>query len=116
MTRQEAFDWCLEEGIPCGKFNTREELREDPQALHNKTFETHHHPTLGDWTTPRPPASFTKTPSKVSGVPAAMGEHTAEVLRGFGMAADAIAELQADGVVGQSADIGKAAPLERRDR
>ena len=29
-----------------------------------------------------------------------MGEHTAEVLRGFGMTVDAIAELQADGVVG----------------
>ena len=49
MTRQEAFDWCLEEGIPCGKYNTREELFADPQALHNKTIQTHEHPTLGAW-------------------------------------------------------------------
>ena len=73
------------------------------QVCHNQTIETHHHPTLGVWTTPRPPASFSKTPSKVDGVPAAMGEHTAEVLQEFGVAQDAIAELQARGVVGGGA-------------
>lgn len=32
MTRQAAFDWCLLEGIPCGKYNTREEFLVDPQV------------------------------------------------------------------------------------
>lgn len=99
-TRQEAFDYCLEIGIPCGKFNTRDELLADPQIRHNRTIETHQHPTLGAWTTPRPPANFHVTPSKVTGVPAAMGEHTAEVLGDFGIDAKLVAELQADGVIG----------------
>jgi crotonobetainyl-CoA:carnitine CoA-transferase CaiB-like acyl-CoA transferase len=86
--------------VPCGKFNTREEMFADPQIAHNKTLESHEHPTLGKWVNPRPPATFSKTPSKVQGVPATMGEHTVEALRGFGMDEETIAELQADGIVG----------------
>ena len=65
MTRQQAFDWCLEAGVPCGKYNTRSEMLADPQVAHNDTIESHEHPTLGSWVSPRPPAAFMKTPSKV---------------------------------------------------
>ena len=100
MTKQEVFDRCMAAGTPCGKFNTREELMADPQAVHNGTIETHSHPTLGEWRTPKPPATFVKTPSAVEGAPATFGEHTAEVLAELGVAAADIAQLQADGVVG----------------
>jgi crotonobetainyl-CoA:carnitine CoA-transferase CaiB-like acyl-CoA transferase len=103
MTKQDIFDSCLEEGVPCGKFNTREEMLADPQVVHSNTVLTlpaSPNNTGGPWITPRPPAIFSKTPSKVQGAAPMMGADTADVLAEFGFTKEQVEALASSGVAG----------------
>lgn len=95
-------DWLAlfrENDIWAGPVYGYEDLRSDPQIVHNGTFIEYEHPTEGHVVTPGFPIRFSATPSKVSrGAPLA-GEHSRDVLREFGFEDASIDELVATGAV-----------------
>src|SRR5262249_33865503 len=75
-------------GVPCGAIYTIGQAFEDPQAKHLKITRSAPHPKLGD-------IELVRSPINLSGYPIAgpfhhagpdPGEHTAEILREFGIA------------------------------
>eukprot|EP00947_MAST-08B_sp_MAST-8B-sp1_P003956 g3956.t1 len=102
MTKQQVFDLCLRAGVPCGKYNTVDEVLADPQVLHNGTVQELVDPTFGRWRTPKPPAEFTATPSKVQGPAPRMGEDSDEILQAeCGLSEEEIEGLRERGIVGK---------------
>ncbi|WP_159588187.1 CaiB/BaiF CoA transferase family protein [Chelativorans xinjiangense] len=76
-----------------------EDLVNDPQISHNRTFVEYEHPTEGRVKTPGFAIKFSKTPSRVErGAPLA-GEHTREVLKDLGYPDEEIDRLESEGIV-----------------
>ena len=100
-TRSSA-DWLAlfrENDIWAGPVYGYEDLRSDPQIVHNGTFIEYDHPTEGHVVTPGFPIRFSATPSTVArGAPLA-GEHSREILREFGFQEDRIDRLVDGGAV-----------------
>ena len=83
----------------CGPVYGYEDLVRDPQIEHNGTFIEYEHPTEGRVKTPGFPIRFSRTPSQVRRGAQLVGEHTREILEESGYSADAIAHLEAAGVI-----------------
>jgi crotonobetainyl-CoA:carnitine CoA-transferase CaiB-like acyl-CoA transferase len=86
-------------GIWAGPVYGYEELVNDPQIAHNKTFIEYDHPTEGHVKTPGFPMKFSKTPATVERGAPLVGEHTDEILRQAGFSADRIGTLVASGAI-----------------
>ena len=85
--------------IPCGPINNYEEVLADPHVLARELVVETDHPTLGRIKTLGTPLKLSETPL-LPGRPAPLlGQHTDEVLREAGLAADEIAELRRVGAV-----------------
>jgi crotonobetainyl-CoA:carnitine CoA-transferase CaiB-like acyl-CoA transferase len=74
-------------------------LREDPQLRYNGTLVVQEHPTAGRIETLAAPIRMQATPACYRRPPPRFGEHSEQVLREFGFAADEIAALLELGVV-----------------
>ncbi|MBV8356279.1 MAG: CoA transferase [Candidatus Eremiobacteraeota bacterium] len=105
ITRTNSSDHWIEvmtkAGVPCGPINRIDQVFEDPQVRHLGIAKPLQHPRLGDISLVGQPIHLTATPEN-NGVrrPAPQtGEHTDTILREFGLADDAIAELHTQGVV-----------------
>jgi crotonobetainyl-CoA:carnitine CoA-transferase CaiB-like acyl-CoA transferase len=88
-------------GVPCGPIYTIGEAFEDPQVRHLKMTRTAPHKDLGDIALVRTPINLSRYPQHQNFHHAGPdpGEHTAEVLREFGLAADEIERLKQSGAI-----------------
>jgi crotonobetainyl-CoA:carnitine CoA-transferase CaiB-like acyl-CoA transferase len=58
------------------------------------------HPIAGRMRQPRPAARFEQTPAELRSFAPVLGQHTDEVLREIGLAADEIRGLRQTGIIG----------------
>ncbi len=75
--------------IPWAPTHSIEELIDDPHLESVNLFQTMDHPSEGKLRMIAPPIIFSLTPSSIYRHPPNLGEHTAEVLEEFGIAAPA---------------------------
>ena len=85
--------------VPFAIINSREEVITDPQVQAMGSLLEFEHPFGGPMRQARPPSRFSETPSEIFRCSPELGEHTVEVLEGFGISADQIKELRAQQVV-----------------
>lgn len=88
LRRESTEHWMLklrERGVWCGPVLSYDDLRTDPQVLHNESFVTYEHPTEGTVTTPGFPYRFSRTPADVHRPAPLVGEHTDELLSELGV-------------------------------
>lgn len=79
--------------VPCGPATELGDLADDPHLNAVGLFQQFEHPTEGDITLIGPGVRFSKTPAGINRLPAALGEHTEEVLRAAGVPEEVIAAL-----------------------
>jgi crotonobetainyl-CoA:carnitine CoA-transferase CaiB-like acyl-CoA transferase len=96
---QDLIERMVAEQVPVGPVYTLEEMLEDPQLRHNRSFFEREDPVAGRMREARPPARFSKTPEAPGGLAPSHGEHTEAVLAELGYAAGEIAALRAEGVI-----------------
>lgn len=102
-----ALEWTrelIDAGIPAGPIYTLDQVFNDPHVLHNGFAETIEHPVIGQLRQLSNPLRMGSIGKRtVRSHPPMLGEHSEAVLGDFGLAADEIARLLADGVVAGSA-------------
>jgi len=91
-------DHLNEAGVPCGPIHSIDQVFADPQVKHLGIVREIASPA-GTLRVLGQPVSLNRTPSSVVAPPPARGEHTDEVLREFGFAAEEIARLRHDKVI-----------------
>lgn len=102
-TRMEWTPLMIAAGIPAGPINTLEDVFADEQVKACKLVETVEHPLLGALRQVALPIKMAGTEhGSVRSAPPLFGQHTTEVLAGYGMAPEAIQQLLAKNVVFQS--------------
>ena len=80
-------------GVPCGPINSIDQVFADDQVKHLAIAQSAKRPDGSDEVFVGQPVSLSRTPSKIVVTPPDQGEHTDEVLKEFGFAADEIEEL-----------------------
>jgi crotonobetainyl-CoA:carnitine CoA-transferase CaiB-like acyl-CoA transferase len=83
--------------IPCGPATRLGDLADDPQLRAVGLFEVFEHPTEGRIRLVKPGVRFSKTPAGIRRLPAALGEHTREVLREAGYSDDEVDQITGGG-------------------
>ncbi len=84
-------------GIPAMVVNTLESLLHDPQLEATGFWQIVEHPTEGTLRMPGIAATYSRTPGEIRRLPPRLGEHSVEVLREAGLAADEIDAMLASG-------------------
>ncbi len=81
--------------VPCGPINDLAEVFADPQVCARAMTVQLPHPSAGRVRLVASPMKFSATPVQYRRAPPLLGEHTAEVLKEFGLGADEVAALRA---------------------
>jgi crotonobetainyl-CoA:carnitine CoA-transferase CaiB-like acyl-CoA transferase len=87
-------------GVLCTQINTYAEAAENPQLQANKTVVAIDHPKAGRLSVLGTPIRLYGTPATRRRPPPELGEHTVEVLRELGYAAEQITSLQETSALG----------------
>ena len=74
-----------EAGVPCQRYQTLEELIDNPQVKENEFMIRLEHELLGGMDVVAPPVKFSETPLAAQGPSPVLGKHTEEVLLEAGM-------------------------------
>jgi crotonobetainyl-CoA:carnitine CoA-transferase CaiB-like acyl-CoA transferase len=98
-TLSEWMDAALRADIAMGPANQVQDLLDDPQLAAREIIVETNHPHAGPVTEVGWPAPVRGQPFEVHRPAPLLGEHTDEVLFEFGMAADDLALLRADGII-----------------
>ncbi len=85
--------------VPCGPINDLAEVFADPQVSARGMTVDLPHPLAGSVRLVGSPMKFSATPVQYRRAPPLLGEHTDQVLRELGFAAEDIAELRRNAVV-----------------
>jgi crotonobetainyl-CoA:carnitine CoA-transferase CaiB-like acyl-CoA transferase len=88
------------EDVPCGPVLTRDRIHEHAQVRANGILVEDEHPVAGRMRQPRPAERLDATPSAISRPAPMLGQHSDEVLREAGFAAEEIASLRGAGALG----------------
>lgn len=99
LGREAALARLAEAGVPCAPCVRAYEAYEDAWLAENRVFEAWRHPRLGEALGVRGYADFSRTPGGFRFPVPDAGEHTREVLAGFGLSPERIGELLASGAV-----------------
>ncbi len=87
-------------GVPCGPVNRIDQVVADPQVQARGMITDVHDPQVGVTRLPGSPIKLSRTPSRVERPAPQLGEHTAEVLKGWlGLEEQTIDALKQDGVI-----------------
>ncbi len=86
-------------GVPCGPIYSIDQVFADPQVKHLGIAQDGIRPDGSRQSFVGQPVTLSRTPSKIAATPPEQGQHTDEVLKEFGFAADEIAELHRAKVV-----------------
>ena len=103
-------DWVAflnDRGVACGPIYNLAEVFADPQVRHEEMLMEMPHPVHGMVKLLGMPVKLSDTPGAFRLPPPLLGEHTDEVLRELGYAAEVIADMRAAEVIG---------PVPRRGR
>ncbi len=103
MLQRSAAAWAAElgaAGVPAGRMNTKAELAQDPQVVHNALLYDTAYAGLGRLRTPRAAALFLGLPFDAQRLAPHLGEHSREILRELGCGDGDWAALKASGAVG----------------
>ena len=96
----EVMEICNPLNIPCGPILSMKEIAEQPSLRETGTVVEVDHPTRGKYLTVGNPIKLSDSPSDVLRSPL-LGEHTDEILAEvLGMSSEDIADMKADGAVG----------------
>ncbi len=85
--------------IFCAPVYDYAQVSDEPQAYDNGYLVPVQHPRLGEVTMVNIPIQFSETPAAIGAAEPPLGEHTAEVLEGFGYGAEEVERLRQEGVV-----------------
>ena len=85
-------------GVACGRINNIRETFEEPQVQHLGILKKVTSPHLGEQVLMGQPVTLTRTPSTIARAAPRRGEHTEEVLREIGYAAEELARMKTAGV------------------
>jgi crotonobetainyl-CoA:carnitine CoA-transferase CaiB-like acyl-CoA transferase len=72
-------------GVPCAKVATLDEVVTNPQLIARKQIVDIEHPVAGRYSTHGVTVSLSETPGAIRRPPPRVGEHTDEVMRGWGI-------------------------------
>lgn len=97
--RDEWFEILTQTDICVGKVYDYEELENDPQLIHREMIVELDHPIEGKVKQVGIPMKLSETPGAIRSFPAALGEHTDEVLAGLGYSAEDIKRLRSEGAI-----------------
>ncbi|MEP6870685.1 MAG: CoA transferase [Anaerolineaceae bacterium] len=106
MSREEALDRLAARSVPAAHALRPVEWFSDAFAAENHCFDTYDHPQFGSVSGPHAFARFTSAGGEFVRRSPVLGEHSAEVLRDFGFAAERVDDLIARGIVLQAAEQG----------
>ena len=85
-------------GVACGRINNIREAFEEPQVQHLGILRKVTSPHLGEQVLMGQPVTLTRTPSTIARAAPRRGEHSEEVLREIGYAAEELARMKSAGV------------------
>lgn len=102
-TAQEWTSVLMENSLPCGPVYSLDQVFSDPHFQHQGVIEEVEHPTIGPLKLLSNPVRYQSTgKTSVRTPPAALGEHSIDILREFGVDALRIDKLINAGVLGQA--------------
>ena len=101
LAERTALEWeeLFGERVPCAAIRPIEDLFDHPQVLAEEMVTTLDHPVAGRYRTMTKPIKFANMPGGVSRASPTLGQHSDEVLSGYGFERDEITELRNRGVV-----------------
>ena len=89
----------IENGIPVGRVNRREDLLDDPQIQAAGILRSVTHPRGGEMLQPRAAVRFSETQHLDNTPSADLGEHTVEILSDLGLTFAQMQALAKQGVI-----------------
>ena len=101
LSERTALEWeeLFGERVPCAAVRPIEDLFDHPQVLAENLVTTLDHPTVGRYRTMTKPISFSDTPGPAPTASPTFGQHSDEVLAGYGYSEAEIAVLRKSAVV-----------------
>ncbi len=101
LAERTALEWeeMFGERVPCAAVRPIEDMFDHPQVLAEGLVTTLDHPVVGRYRTMTKPVKFSETPGPAPMASPTFGQHSDEVLAGYGYSADEIAGLRERGVV-----------------
>lgn len=87
------------ERVPCAAVRPIEDLFDHPQVIAEDLVATLDHPVVGRYRTMTKPIAFGETPGPAPIAAPTFGQHSDEILAGYGYSADDIARLRERGIV-----------------
>jgi crotonobetainyl-CoA:carnitine CoA-transferase CaiB-like acyl-CoA transferase len=101
LAARSALEWkdIFGERVPCAAVRPIEDMFDHPQVLAEDLAATLDHPLVGRYRAMKDPINFTETPGPMPLPAPTFGQHSDEILSGYGYSADEIAALRRCGVV-----------------
>ncbi len=101
LAERTAMEWeaLFGERVPCAAIRPIEDLFDHPQVLAEEMVTTLDHPVVGRYRTMTKPIKFADTPGGVASASPTLGQHSDEILSGYGYGRDDIAQFRQRGVV-----------------
>ena len=99
-TKEEIFDLCMENKVPCGPVRTVDEVANDPHLNHRGYFVDVDHPLAGILAHPGSPFRLSRTPGNISGPAPLLGQHNVDIYGGrLGLPHDELGRLRTAGII-----------------
>ncbi len=101
LAARTALEWeaLFGERVPCAAVRPIEDMFDHPQVLADDLVTTLDHPVVGRYRTMTKPIKFSETPGPSPAASPSFGQHSDEVLAGYGYSAAEIAALRERGAV-----------------
>jgi len=101
LAERTALEWeaIFGERVPCAAVRPIEDMFDHPQVLAEGLVTTLEHPVVGRYRTMTKPIGFSETPGPVASATPVFGQHSDEVLAGYGYSEAEISGLRERGVV-----------------